>query len=97
MNQIKSILSITAIALTLTFGTIGCETIRDNPGAATGAAIGAGTGAVLGGVVGSQSGDTATGAVIGGVTGAGVGGVIGHQHDKQEEQDRRIDRLERRY
>ncbi len=96
MNRTRTILTTTALALTLTLGTTGCETVRKHPGATTGAAVGAGTGAVLGGMVGSQSDNTATGAIVGGVAGAGLGGVVGHQYDQIKEQEWRIDRLERR-
>lgn len=56
---------------------MGCETMKEHKGAATGAGIGAATGALAGALLGKKGAKTEA-AIIGGLLGALVGGAVGH-------------------
>jgi hypothetical protein len=56
---------------------MGCATVQEHKGAATGASIGAATGAVAGALLGKKGAKTEA-AIIGGLLGALVGGAVGH-------------------
>ena len=56
---------------------MGCATVKEHKGAATGAGIGAATGAVAGALLGKKGAKTEA-ALIGGLLGALVGGAVGH-------------------
>jgi outer membrane protein OmpA-like peptidoglycan-associated protein len=60
-------------------GLAGCETVQENPKAATGAAIGAVAGAVIGNQI-----SHGRGSYVGAALGALAGGAIGHYMDKQQ-------------
>ncbi len=68
-----------ATLVSLALGVTGCETVQENPRAATGAAIGAVAGAVIGNQI-SHGRGSYVGAVLGGL----AGGAIGHYMDKQQ-------------
>ncbi len=68
-----------ATLVSLALGVTGCETVQENPKAATGAAIGAVAGAVIGHQI-SHGRGSYVGAVLGGL----AGGAIGHYMDKQQ-------------
>ena len=70
------------LASILTWGLMGCETMREHK-TASGATIGAVAGGVAGGLIGKQSGHTGAGAAIGAATGAALGGGIGYWMDRQ--------------
>lgn len=73
------VLSIPLIFLLAT--AIGCSTVSQNRGAATGAGVGAATGAAAGVILGHS----ARAAVIGGLLGGLAGGAIGHyKYDAKE-------------
>jgi len=81
----KKIISLVTIAI---FGLVimGCGTVQEHKGAATGAGVGAATGAAAGAVLGKKGSKVET-AIIGGLVGALVGGAIGHYaYDKKKTQ-----------
>ncbi len=55
----------------------GCQTVGENPGAATGGAVGAGAGAIIGSQM-SAPGARTEGAVIGAIIGGLTGAILGH-------------------
>ena len=65
------------LVLSLASGLLGCATIEEHKGAATGAVIGATTGAIAGAVLGKEGHKTEV-AIIGGLVGGLIGGAIGH-------------------
>lgn len=73
MRKIVSLL----IVIVFSFTMIGCETMQEHKGAATGAGIGAAVGATAGALLGAKGAKTET-AIIGGLIGALVGGAVGH-------------------
>jgi len=78
----KKVISLVTIVM-FAFLIIGCETVKEHKGAATGAGVGAATGAAAGAVLGKKGSKTEA-AIIGGLVGALVGGVIGHYaYDKK--------------
>jgi uncharacterized membrane protein len=78
----KKIISLVTIVM-FAFLIMGCETVKEHKGAATGAGVGAATGAAAGAVLGKKGSKTEA-AIIGGLVGALLGGVIGHYaYDKK--------------
>jgi outer membrane lipoprotein SlyB len=71
---------VVVLALAMTLGLSGCETVRENPKTAIGAGAGAAGGAVVGGLIGRGT----TGVVVGGLLGALAGGAIGQYLDRQD-------------
>jgi len=53
---------------------VSCQTVQQNPGAATGTGIGAATGGVTGALIGREAGAV----LLGGLLGALAGGAVGH-------------------
>ncbi len=56
------------------FSLFSCQTVEQNPGAATGAGVGAAAGGVAGALIGRGAGAV----LLGGLLGALAGGVVGH-------------------
>ena len=81
MNILKS-LTLLFVAVTLVFGTAGCNVSKT----AKGGAIGGATGGVIGGAIGRNNGSGTKGAIIGSVLGGAAGAVIGKYMDKQADE-----------
>ncbi len=69
----KPKIAVTGLCFVVIF-LLGCQTVQQNPGAATGAGVGAAAGGVAGALIGRGAG----GVLLGGLLGALAGGVVGH-------------------
>jgi hypothetical protein len=67
-KMILIVMCVTLISL------VSCQTVEQNPGAATGAGVGAAAGGVAGALIGRGAGAV----LLGGLLGALAGGVVGH-------------------
>ncbi len=63
------------LCITMFLPFVGCSTVEQHPGTATGAGLGAAAGAIAGSAIGEGG---TKGAVVGGLLGALVGGAIGY-------------------
>lgn len=76
----RSIAAVMIVALVVTLGGSGCQTISENPKTAVGTGVGAAGGVLLGGLIGRNT----TGVVVGGLLGALAGGAIGYYLERQD-------------